>query len=228
MIGPQRANRASLTLPTPHRIEREGCRSEGGRSRRGVHGAIPAAERHVRREDLNPVCGCPGEGAFVIGRECVRDAIQVKRAFWPNTDQPMRDRRDSWAAAENIIPSASGAAKALRFIWPDLNVTGKAYRVPVRTGSIVELNAVVERATATGDLRKGGLDLSHDVLGHAEHAWRSGCSLSDFSTIARRGGRPKGRHRWRGRRKHVTRAFPPRRVAWYPPRGAGEEERWGG
>jgi len=34
----------------------------------------------------------------------------------------MRDRRDSWAAAENIIPSTSGAAKALRFIWPDLNV----------------------------------------------------------------------------------------------------------
>jgi glyceraldehyde 3-phosphate dehydrogenase len=28
------------------------------------------------------------------------------------TDQPMKDRRDSWAAAENIIPSASGAARA--------------------------------------------------------------------------------------------------------------------
>src|SRR5439155_21637008 len=65
------------------------------------------------------------------------------------TDQPMRDRRDSWAAAENIIPSASGAAKALRFIWPDLNITGKAYRVPVRTGSIVELNVLLEHdATA--------------------------------------------------------------------------------
>ncbi len=69
------------------------------------------------------------------------------------TDQPMRDRRDSWAAAENIIRSSSGAAKALRFIWPDLNVTGKAYRVPVRTGSIVELNAVVERATNADAVR---------------------------------------------------------------------------
>ena len=29
------------------------------------------------------------------------------------TDQPMKDRRDSWAAAENIIPSSSGAARAL-------------------------------------------------------------------------------------------------------------------
>ena len=63
------------------------------------------------------------------------------------TDQPMRDRRDSWAAAENVIPSSSGAAKALKFIWPDLNVTGKAYRVPTRTGSIAEVNAVVEKAT---------------------------------------------------------------------------------
>jgi glyceraldehyde 3-phosphate dehydrogenase len=61
------------------------------------------------------------------------------------TDQPMKDRRDSWAAAENIIPSSSGAAKALSFIWPGLKITGKAYRVPVRTGSIVELNAVTEK-----------------------------------------------------------------------------------
>jgi glyceraldehyde 3-phosphate dehydrogenase len=36
------------------------------------------------------------------------------------TDQPMKDRRDSWAATENLIPSSSGAAKALAFIWPGL------------------------------------------------------------------------------------------------------------
>jgi len=69
------------------------------------------------------------------------------------TDQPMKDRRDSWAATENIIPSSSGAAKALRFIWPDLNITGKAYRVPVRTGSIAELNVVVEHATSVEELK---------------------------------------------------------------------------
>jgi glyceraldehyde 3-phosphate dehydrogenase len=70
------------------------------------------------------------------------------------TDQPVKDRRDSWAAAENIIPSSSGAAKALKFIWPDLNITGKAYRVPVRTGSIVELNVVVGRDTTAQEVNE--------------------------------------------------------------------------
>src|SRR5512138_3802341 len=69
------------------------------------------------------------------------------------TDQPMKDRRDSWAAAENIIPSSSGAAKALGFIWPGLKITGKAYRVPVRTGSIAEVNAILDRPTTVEALR---------------------------------------------------------------------------
>jgi glyceraldehyde 3-phosphate dehydrogenase len=57
----------------------------------------------------------------------------------------MKDRRDSWAAAENIIPSSSGAARALAFIWKGLQISGKAYRVPTRTGSIAELNLLTER-----------------------------------------------------------------------------------
>lgn len=69
------------------------------------------------------------------------------------TDQPMKDVRDSWAAVENIIPSSSGAAKTLLFIWPDLKLTGKAYRVPTRTGSIVEINAVVKRAVTADEIK---------------------------------------------------------------------------
>ena len=69
------------------------------------------------------------------------------------TDQPMKDRRDSWAAAENIIPSSSGAAKALKFIWPDISITGKAYRVPVRTGSIVELNVILSKSASEEEVK---------------------------------------------------------------------------
>lgn len=93
----------------------------------------------------------------------LRENFGIKNGFfstvhaYTNTqtlaDQPMRERRDSWAAAENIIPASSGAARALQFIWPDLNITGKAYRVPVRTGSIAEINAIVERSTSTEEVR---------------------------------------------------------------------------
>jgi glyceraldehyde 3-phosphate dehydrogenase len=69
------------------------------------------------------------------------------------TDQPMKDRRDSWAATENIIPSSSGAAKALLFIWPELKITGKAYRVPTRTGSIAEVNAVLGRSVMAEEVK---------------------------------------------------------------------------
>jgi glyceraldehyde 3-phosphate dehydrogenase len=100
------------------------------------------------------------------------------------TDQPMRDRRDSWAAAENIIPSSSGAAKALKFIWPDLNITGKAYRVPVRTGSIAEVNVVVERAT-TADAVKDAFRRAaataplKGVMDVLEEEWASARILGD-------------------------------------------------
>ena len=69
------------------------------------------------------------------------------------TDQPMKDRRDSWAGVENIIPSSSGAAKALLFIWKDLKITGKAYRVPTRTGSIAEVTAVLGKKTNDDEVK---------------------------------------------------------------------------
>ncbi|WP_201004255.1 type I glyceraldehyde-3-phosphate dehydrogenase [Paenibacillus glycanilyticus] len=100
------------------------------------------------------------------------------------TDQPMRDRRDSWAAAENIIPSSSGAAKALKFIWPDLQITGKAYRIPTRTGSIAELNLVTEKPCTAQEIndmfrkaaQEGPLNGVLDVL---EGEWTSSRIVGD-------------------------------------------------
>lgn len=94
------------------------------------------------------------------------------------TDQPMADRRDSWAAAENIIPSSSGAAKALKFIWPDLNITGKAYRVPVRTGSIVELTVLLGRETTAPAVNDAFRQAANEaplrgIMGVLEDEWAS-------------------------------------------------------
>lgn len=100
------------------------------------------------------------------------------------TDQPMKDRRDSWAATENIIPSGSGAARALQFIWKDLKITGKAYRVPTRTGSIAELNLVTEKpvtAQAVNDaFRKAAAEAPlKGVMGILEDEWASARIMGD-------------------------------------------------
>ena len=100
------------------------------------------------------------------------------------TDQPMREMRDSWAAAENLIPSSSGAARALKFIWPNLNVTGKAYRVPTRTGSIAELNAVLERQASAEEIRNAFREAASKapmkgVMGVLEQEWASSRIVGD-------------------------------------------------
>jgi glyceraldehyde 3-phosphate dehydrogenase len=100
------------------------------------------------------------------------------------TDQPMGDRRDSWAAAENIIPSSSGAARALAFIWEGLKITGKAYRVPTRTGSIAELNLVTERPVTVQEVndafRKAAAEPPlRGVMGVLEGEWASSRIVGD-------------------------------------------------
>ena len=110
-------------------------------------------------------------------------------------DQPMRARRDSWAATENIIPSSSGAAKALGFIWPGLNMTGKSYRVPVRTGSIVELSVNLTKATdreelcaafrkaATGGPLQGIMDVVEDEYPSAYVVGETHSSIVDLPLL---------------------------------------------
>lgn len=100
------------------------------------------------------------------------------------TDQPMKDRRDSWAATENIIPSSSGAAKALLFIWPDLKITGKAYRVPTRTGSIAEINAVLGRDVTVDEVKEAFIKAAatpqlKGVMGVLHEEWASARIVGD-------------------------------------------------
>jgi len=115
------------------------------------------------------------------------------------TDQPMADIRDSWAAAENIIPSSSGAAKALQFIWSDLKVTGKAYRVPTRTGSIAELNLIttqpctveevndIFRKAASGSELAGVMDVLEDQWSSARIVADPHSSIIDLNLTAKQG-----------------------------------------
>ena len=69
-------------------------------------------------------------------------------------DVPHSDLRRSRAAAENIIPTSTGAARAVGMVLPQLNgkLDGIAYRVPVPDGSVVDLFIELEKEVTVQDI----------------------------------------------------------------------------
>ncbi|MFE5336602.1 type I glyceraldehyde-3-phosphate dehydrogenase [Isoptericola sp. NPDC056573] len=69
-------------------------------------------------------------------------------------DAPHRDPRRARAAAVNIVPTTTGAAKAIGLVLPQLDgkLSGDSIRVPVPVGSLVELNAAVTRDVSREDV----------------------------------------------------------------------------
>lgn len=70
-------------------------------------------------------------------------------------DGPHSDLRRARAAAVNIVPSSTGAAKAIGLVLPELKgkLDGFALRVPVPTGSITDLTLVSEKTTTVEEIK---------------------------------------------------------------------------
>jgi glyceraldehyde 3-phosphate dehydrogenase len=69
-------------------------------------------------------------------------------------DGPHKDLRRARAAAVNLVPTSTGAAKAVGLVLPELNgrLHGFAVRAPVPTGSLVDLTFEAERETSVEEL----------------------------------------------------------------------------
>jgi len=91
------------------------------------------------------------------------DAFGIERGFMMTAhaytadqnlqDGPHSDLRRARGAAINIVPASTGAAKAIGLVLPELNgkLSGSSYRVPVPTGSIVDLTIVTPTEGLTVD-----------------------------------------------------------------------------
>ena len=71
-------------------------------------------------------------------------------------DAPHKDLRRARAAAINLVPASTGAAKAIGLVIPELNgkLHGFAVRAPVPTGSVVDLTIVAGRDTSKEEINE--------------------------------------------------------------------------
>jgi glyceraldehyde 3-phosphate dehydrogenase len=106
----------------------------------------------------------------------VHDKFRIVRGFMTTIhaytndqrilDLPHSDLRRARAAAINIIPTTTGAAKALKLVIPDLagKFDGYALRVPTTTVSVVDFTAQIEVPTTTDELRQAFRDAAAGPL----------------------------------------------------------------
>jgi glyceraldehyde 3-phosphate dehydrogenase len=81
-------------------------------------------------------------------------------------DLPHKDLRRARAAAINLIPTSTGAAKAIGLVLPELDgkLNGVAVRAPVATGSVVDLVCEVSRETSAEEVNAAAREAAEGPL----------------------------------------------------------------
>lgn len=81
-------------------------------------------------------------------------------------DLPHSDLRRARAAALNIIPTTTGAARALKLVIPEMDgkLDGYALRVPTSTVSVIDLTVELEKACTTEELRQAFRDAANGPM----------------------------------------------------------------
>ncbi|MDX9917252.1 MAG: type I glyceraldehyde-3-phosphate dehydrogenase [Gudongella sp.] len=137
----------------------------------GVNDELYDPEKHVIISNASCTTNCLAPVAKVILENLgVKKGLMTTVHAYTN-DQMIHDRRHkdlrrARAAAENIIPTTTGAAKAVSLVLPELKgkLNGFALRVPVPTVSLVDVVFEVDRPTTKEEVNKFLKDASEGEL----------------------------------------------------------------
>nr|POE51302.1 glyceraldehyde-3-phosphate dehydrogenase gapcp2, chloroplastic [Quercus suber] len=130
----------------------------------GVFTTIEKASAHKKGGAKKVVISAPSADApmFVVVDEefgiieGLMTTVHATTATQKTVDGPsMKDWRGGRGAAQNIIPSSTGAAKAVGKVLPQLNgkLTGMAFRVPTPNVSVVDLTCRLEKSASYEDVK---------------------------------------------------------------------------
>ncbi len=139
------------------------------------HSILDGSEKVISGASCTTNCLAPMAKALHDNFEIISGSMTTIHAYTndQNTlDAPHRngDLRRARAAAANIIPNSTGAAKAIGLVIPDLNgkLDGAAQRVPVITGSLTELVAVVKKETSVAEVNAAMKAAANVSYGYTE------------------------------------------------------------
>jgi len=121
--------------------------------------------------------------------EGLMTTVHATTATQKTVDGPsMKDWRGGRGAAQNIIPSSTGAAKAVTLVIPELKgkLTGMAFRVPVADVSVVDLTVRLEKPASYDEIKRVMKEASEGeykgVMGYTEDAVVSSDFIGDART----------------------------------------------
>jgi len=127
----------------------------------GVNHKSYNPDKHHIISNASCTTNCLAPPALVIHKNFgIESAMMVTVHAYTNDqrilDMPHKDLRRARAAAMNIIPTTTGAAKAVSLVIPELKgkVDGYALRVPTPTVSVVDLTVRLGKETTTEELRR--------------------------------------------------------------------------
>ena len=119
----------------------------------------PAKHHIISNASCTTNCLAPMAKALDDGLGIVKGLMTTIHAYTQDQnlqDGPHKDMRRARAAALNIVPTSTGAAKAIGLVLPQLKgkLDGYALRVPIPTGSVIDLTIEAPRETSVEEVNR--------------------------------------------------------------------------